>query len=138
MVTADTHALLLGRDDQSTKRWGFGVVALLIGSLVYFAAVKAIGYPTLHLLLWWEGYAVLLLALITVQAYSNDGLVISWMLAFAAVGGLILNYGGIGITGSGPGLLELVGLAILGGAIAAAVLGTLGFGFGTALRRVAT
>jgi|AntRauTorcE11898_2_1112593.scaffolds.fasta_scaffold06961_4 hypothetical protein len=138
MVIADTHALLLGKDDRWTKRWGFGVVALLLGSLVYFAVVKAIGYPTIHLLLWWEGYAVLLLALITVQAYSNEGLVISWMLAFVAVGGLILNYGGIGLTGSGPGLLELVGLAILGGAIAAAFLGTLGFGIGTALRRIAT
>lgn len=138
MVTADIHALLLGRDDRWTKRWGFGVAALFLGTLVYFAAVKAIGYPTIHLLFWWEGYAILLLALITVQAYSNEGLVISWMLAFVAVSGLILNYGGIGITRSGLGLLEVAGLAILGGVIAAAGLGTLGFAIGTAIRRIAT
>lgn len=138
MVTADTHSLIFGRDDRWAKRWGFGVVALFFGSLVYFAAVKAIGYPTTHLLLWWEGYALLLLLLITVQAYFNEGIVISWMLAFVTVSGLVLNYGGVGIIGSGPGLLELVGLAIVGGAIAAVSLGTLGFGIGMALRRIAT
>jgi len=138
MFSASTHALLLGRDGQWTKRWGVGVVVLLLGSLGYFAAVKAIGSPTIHSLLWWEGYTVLLLALITVQAYSNGGLIISWMLAFVAMGGVILNSVGIGTTGVAPGLVQLVGFAILGGVIVAASLGTLGFGIGTALRRIAT
>jgi len=138
MVSDDTHVLLLGRDGQWTKRWGIGVVVLLLGSLGYFAAVQAIGSLTIHSLLWWEGYAVLLLALISVQAYSNGGLVISWLLAFVAVGGIILNSVGIGTTGVEPGLLQLTAVAILAGAIAAASLGTLGFGIGTALQRIAT
>jgi len=138
MVTANTDILLLGRDERRTKRWGLGVVALLLASLVYFAAVKVMGYPAIHLLLWWEGYAVLLVTLITVQAYSNGGLVMSWLLAFGAVVGVILNYGGIGLTGSGPGLLELIGIAILGGFIGAVIIGTLGFGIGMVMRRTAT
>jgi hypothetical protein len=137
MVTANTD-VLLGRDERLTKRWGLGVVALLLASLVYFAAVKVMGYPAIHLLLWWEGYAVLLVALITVQAYSNGGVVMSWLLAFGAVVGVILNYGGIGLTGSGPGLLELIGIAILGGFISAVIIGTLGFGIGTVMRRTTT
>lgn len=138
MVSADTHALLLGRDDQWTKRWGVGVVALLFGSLGYFAAVNAIGSPSIHSLLWWQGYAVLLFALIIVQAYSNGGIVISWLLAFVVVVGIILNSIGIGTTGVEPGLLQLAGIAIFGGLIVAAGLGTLGFGIGTGLRRIAT
>lgn len=137
MVTADTDTLF-GRNERGTKRWGLGVVVLFSASLVYFAAVKLVNYPSVHLVLWWEGYAVLLVALITGQAYSSGGLVVSWLLAFGAVAGVILNYGGIGLTGSGPGVLELLGFAIVGGCIGAAILGTLGFGIGAAVRRVAT
>jgi hypothetical protein len=129
-----TRALLVGRSERAAKRWGLGAVALLLGSAGFFAAVKAAGYPSFHLLLWWEGYAVLLVALVAVQAYSSGGLAPSWALAFGAVAGVILNYGGIGLTGPGPGPVELLALAVAGSGVAAAVFGTLGFLVGTAVR----
>lgn len=137
MVTATTRTLLLGRSEKRTRKWGIGAGILLVASLLYFAAVKAVDYPTIHLALWWEGYAVLLTVLVAVQAYSNGGLVVSWLLTFAAVVGLILNYGGIGLTGEGPGIVELIGLATVGGMIVAVIVGTFGFGIGTAVRRIA-
>lgn len=137
MVPANTRTLLLGENEKRATQWGIGAGILLVSSLLYFAAVKAVDYPTVHLALWWEGYAVLLMGLVAVQAYSNGGVVVSWLLTFAGVVGLILNYGGIGMTGDGPGLLQLIGPATLGGVIAAAILGTLGFGIGTAVRRIA-
>ncbi|MFC6724623.1 hypothetical protein ACFQE1_09590 [Halobium palmae] len=137
MVTANARSLLLGRNKKRARQWSIGVGMLFVASLLYFAAVKAVDYPTIHLALWWEGYAVLLTVLVAVQAYSNGGLVVSWLLTFAAVVGLVLNYGGIGLTGGGPGIVELIGLATVGGVIAAAIVGTLGFGIGTAVRRTA-
>jgi len=89
-------------------------------------------------MLWWEGYAVLLTLLIAIQAFSNGGIVLSWMLAFGAVIGVILNYGGIALAGEPPELLELIGLAAAGGLIAALTLGTLGFAIGTVARKLVT
>lgn len=136
MFSSTTHGLIFGRSEWGTKLWGLCAIGLFLGSLVYFAAVKGNAFSKIHDLLWVEGYAVLLLALIIVQAYSNGGLLLSWMLAFAGVAGVILNGGGIALTGSPPGLLRLLWLAILGGAISAATIGTLGFVLGTSLRRV--
>jgi hypothetical protein len=135
MVNAETSTHLLGRDKRAVRRWAFVAVALLVGSLVFFSAVKILDYPTVHLLLWWEGYAILLTALIVVQSYSNGGIVMSWLLAFGAIIGVILNYGGIGLTGGGPSVLELVEFALLGGLIGAVIFGTVGFGLGVTIRR---
>lgn len=137
MITARTRTLLLGRDKTRARQWGIAAGVLLIASLIYFAAVKTIDYPAIHLALWWEGYTVLLTVLVAVQAYSNGGVVVSWALTFGAVVGLILNYGGVGLTGKGPEIVELLGLAILGGIIVAAIVGTLGFCIGTAGQRIA-
>lgn len=134
MFPDSVRALLFGNGVQSAKRWGLVAVALLLGSTGFFAAIKAVGYPSFHLLLWWEGYAILLVAFVAVQAYSGGGLAPSWALAFGAVGGVILNYGGIGLTGPAPGLVELLALAVGGGGVAAALFGTLGFLVGTAVR----
>lgn len=136
MVGAETSGHLLGRDDRAVRRWGSVAVALSLGSLGLFSAVKALGYPTIHLVLWWEGYALLLTGLIVVQSYSDGGLALSWLLAFGATVGAGLNYGGVGVTGGGPSLLELVGIALVGGMGGAATLGTLGFGLGVVLRRI--
>jgi hypothetical protein len=137
MVPANTRTLLLGENEKRSIQWGIGAGILLVVSLLYFAAVKAVGSPTVHLALWWEGYAVFLTGLVAVQAYSNGGVVVSLLLTFAGVVGLVLNYGGIGVTGDGPGLLQLIVLAAVGGVAAAAIVGTVGFGIGTAVRRIA-
>jgi len=135
-VNTEPSSHLLGRDKRAVRRWAFVAGALLVGSLVFFSAIKEFDYPTVHLLLWWEGYAILLITLIAVQSYSNGGIVMSWLLAFGAVVGVILNYGGIGLARGGPSVLELVGVALIGGLFGAAVFGTVGFGLGVTIRQI--
>jgi hypothetical protein len=118
--------------------WGLFAVALFLGSLGGFAALKATAPNPVLSVLWWEGYAVLLTGLIAIQAFSNGGIALSWALAFGAVVGVILNHGGIALTGEEPELLDLIGLAVAGGLIAAFSLGTLGFALGTAARKLTT
>jgi len=132
------RGLLFGSDPTQSKQWGRIAVLLLVGSLVYFAALNAItSYNwSVHLALWWEGYVILLGTLIVVQAYSTDSLLVSWSLAFAAVFGLMANYGGIGITGTPPGLVKILGLSVLGGLLGSVTIGTLGFAVGTTIRRI--
>ena len=140
MVSARTRTLLLGKDPTASRRWGVGVVVLFVLSLGYFAALNAFtGFGwSVHQFLWWEGYAGLLGVLITAQAYANDGLLLSWALAFAGILGVVLNYGGIAMTGRPPGLLTLVALALIGGLLGAAILGTPAFTIGATTRRLTT
>ena len=136
MVPVGTQTLLLGEDRKRARRWSIGAGILFVASISYFAVVRTVGLPQIHLLLWWRGYAVLLTGFVAVQAYSNGGIGVSWLLVFAAVAGVILNFGGIALTTGRPGLLRLIGYAVLGSAVAAAIVGTLGFSIGTAVRRI--
>ena len=136
MVPVDTRTPLLGEDRKRARQWSIGAGILFVVSLFYFAVVRTVDVPLLDMVLWWEGYAVLLTSFVAVQAYSNGGIGVSWLLVFAAVAGVILNYGGIALTGAKPGLLLLIRYAIIGSVVAAAILGTLGFGIGTAVRRI--
>ncbi|MEE6208748.1 hypothetical protein U3A55_01060 [Salarchaeum sp. III] len=139
MDWSTVRAILLGPTPEKTKRWSVLAGVLLGGSLLYFAALNAFtGYSwPVHLALWWEGYAVLLGALVVVQAYATEALLVSWAVSFAAVFGLVMNYGGIALTGEPPALPELLGLGLVGGCLAALTIGTLGFAVGAALRRFA-
>jgi uncharacterized protein (DUF697 family) len=62
------------------------------------------------------------------------------LLTFAPVLGVILSYRGIGLgfgfTDEAPGIVELFGVATVGGVIAAAIVGTLGFGIGATVHRI--
>ena len=136
MVPVDTRTLLLGEDQKRARRWCIGAGILFVASLCYFAVVRRVDFPLIDSVLWWQGYAVLLTAFVAVQAYSNGGIGVSWLLVFAGVAGVILNYGGIGLTGTQPGLLWLIRYAVVGSLAAAAIVGTLGFGVGTAVRRI--
>ncbi|MDB2238762.1 hypothetical protein [Halorubrum ezzemoulense] len=137
MVPIDTQTLLLGEDPKRARQWSVGAGLLFVASLCYFAVVRIADFRLLDSVLWWQGYAVLLTIFVAVQAYSNGGIGVSWLLVFAAVAGVILNFGGIALTMGRPGLLRLIGYAIPGSAATAAVMGTLGFGIGAAVRRIA-
>ena len=137
MAPVDTRTLLLGEDRKRARRWSIGAGLLFVASLCYFAVVRIADVRLLDSVLWWQGYAALLTIFVAVQAYSNGGIGVSWLLVFAAVAGVILNLGGIALTMGRPGLLRLIGYAILGSVAAAAIVGTLGFSIGTAIRRIA-
>lgn len=132
----DRHALLVGADEEQTKMWGLGAIALLVASAIYFVAVRTLGYPEFHWILWWEGFAALLVLLIVVQAYSNEGVLVSWTLAAAGLIGVIANYGGIGITESPPELVELAVITGAGSLVGGIIFGTVGFAIGWGLRAV--
>lgn len=134
MNMSDKRALLIGVDEDETRTWGLGAIMLLITSVIYFAAIKTLGYPEFHAVLWWEGFAALLVSVIVVQAYSNEGVLMSWTLAVAALIGVIANYGGIGITESAPAFAELIGITAIGSLIGGIIFGTLGFVIGWSLR----
>ncbi|MGQ3331097.1 hypothetical protein [Halorubrum sp. FL23] len=136
MVPVDTRTLLLGEDRKRARQWSIGAGILFVASLLYFAVVRIADFRLLDTVLWWQGYAVLLTGFVAVQAYSNGGIGVSWLLVFAAVAGVILNFGGIALTGAKPGLLLLIGYAFVGSAVVAAIIGTLGFGIGTVVRRI--
>ena len=137
MVPVDTRTLLLGEDRKRARQWSIGAGLLFVASLCYFAVVRTADVHLLDSVLWWQGYTALLTIFVAVQAYSNGGIGVSWLLVFAAVAGVILNLGGIALTIGRPGLPWLVGYAILGSVVAAAIVGTLGFAIGAAVRRIA-
>lgn len=136
MSTNQRSALLVGADETETKLWSAVAVFLLLLSGSYFAMIQIVGFPNIHFVLWWEGFAALLVALVAVQAYSNDGVVVSWGLATAATVGTVINYGGIGITADPPTMVELLGIAAVGGLVGGVVFGTLGFVIGRGLRTI--
>ena len=136
MVPVNTRTLLLGEDRKRARRWSIGAGILFVVSLCYFAVVRIADVRLLDSVLWWQGYTVLLTIFVAVQAYSNGGIGVSWLLVFAGVAGVILNFGGIALITGRPRLLRLIGYAILGSVAAAAIVGTLGFGIGTAVRRI--
>lgn len=81
--------------------------------------------------------AVLLVGAAAVQAYYNDGLLVSWLVVFAPIAGF-----GVGLLGAGlaAGGLEIVagaiGYSVILGAGAALVFGTSGFLIGAGGRRL--
>lgn len=135
-MNAINHTFLVGVDEERTKMWGLGAIMLLVASTIYFPTIRTLGYPKFHGILWWEGFAALLVLLISVQAYSNGGMLMSWTLAAAGLIGVIANYGGIGITESPPELAELAVITGAGSLVGAIILGTVGFMIGSTLREV--
>lgn len=127
--------LLIGRDDRRTKQWAVLIGALFFGSLLYFRAAMDADYYSILDWLGWEGAAVILGGLVVLQALDNEGLVISWGLVFAAVAGLVLNFGGMGMTGE-IGVLEHLRTTVVLAGGTAALLGTIAFGVGVGVRRV--
>lgn len=126
--------ILLGRDGYRSRRWSGVVVGIFLTSLLLFAAAKELAFLSVLSPLWWEGFALLLVGLIVLQAYLNSGLLLSWGLAFAGVFGTMLNYGGIGLTSGSPPFVRLLGIALTGGTMGGFVLGTAGFLLGAGLR----
>lgn len=96
--------------------------------------MKAMDFPRVHELLWWEWYALVLLGLSVLQSVHNGGILISWTMAFGAVAGLILNGLGIAMTGDIT-LVRLIRWAVLVGVAGAVTVGTFGFLLGVLIRR---
>jgi hypothetical protein len=116
---------------------------LLLAAATVFAATAAVfataprfGEPfatpvhgVLHgvtMALWWEGLVVGLLLVAALDAARGEGPVRAWLVAFAVGAGVGVNFGGLAITGTLPGLGTRVLWAVVVGVALAAVVGTTG------------
>ncbi|MFC7156182.1 hypothetical protein ACFQPA_12085 [Halomarina halobia] len=109
-------------------------ITLLIFAYLFWAieGVSSAAYDLSPIDVIGGGLALLLL-LATIQAYYNDGLLISWLLVFLPVFGTALSGVGVGLIRPTP--MKSFGLAIGIALFAALTLGTVGFLLGTAIRR---
>lgn len=80
---------------------------------------------------------ILLVGAAAIQAYYNDGLLVSWLVVFAPIAGFGLGLIGNGLAADGLHTLAgTIGYAVILGTVAAVVLGTSGFLIGAGGRRL--
>ncbi|WP_241430641.1 hypothetical protein [Haloferax elongans] len=86
----------------------------------------------------WEYLTLGLLVFSAALAARDDGLVRTWLFAFALAAGFGIHLAGIGLTGGRPGPLFRIAWGAVVGLSAALVLGTLGGALGVGVKRLAT
>lgn len=131
--------LLGGRNQALSRRVTLG--ALLVSAVLAFPwlVITSTGYvtPFLSPTDIVPVFTIALVGAAAIQAYYNDGLLVSWLVVFGPVAVFA-----IGIFGIGPIESELeqiagtIGYPVIVGTIGAVVLGTLGFVLGAGVRRV--
>ncbi|QLD88218.1 hypothetical protein HWV07_03885 [Natronomonas salina] len=127
---------LVGVDPDLAKKSVLGALGLFVLSLTLISSHELFSVPDtiggLYLLI------VAGVALASVSAYRNSGLLISWVLVFAPVSAPILYTEALIASGETVPValpLSLVGVGVAGFWVPTAVLlGTLAFGVGVALR----
>lgn len=137
---------LVGSPSDERRRTALLAVALFVASAAVFATVPRFEPPfasSVHRLLhsanralWWEYYAVGLVAGIALLTARRRSPRRSWLFAFAGGAGVGVNLGGIGLTGNPPDFVFRLLWAGGLGTAAALVLGTVGFALGAGLRRI--
>lgn len=111
-------------------------LVVFVCSAIFFNFVSRV--ELLVSLLRWEFLALGLLVVSAILAARDDGLVRTWLFAFALAAGFGIHLAGIGITGASPGLVFRIAWAGLVGLSAALILGTLGGSLGLGLKRLRT
>lgn len=127
--------LLVGRDAAGARRSLYGAVALGVAFFVAWAVTPLLDVPLqefAYRTFGFPGAVALLTALAAVQAYANDGLVLSWAAAFGPAFGFLLGFGSRAL----DGVLFVPVFATTVSSIAAVVFGTAGFVVGAGLWRL--
>lgn len=119
------RTLLIGRSPNYTK-WYLGIAILLfpIGYLLNYLPLRGV-FPLL------VAFYLLMGLLPTIQAYQNDGLLLSWLLAAGPIFTFISGVRGGPASPENP-ILFFAGTALLFGAIP----GVIGFLIGAGVRRI--
>lgn len=131
--------LLGGRDRALSRR----AAILTVGGSVALAVVW-LGLRSFEIVIPAVGpigpapaFGLALIGAAAIQAYYNDGLVISWLIVFVPIAVFGLGIVGIGLAGEGlDRIAGIIGYPVLIGIVGALVLGTGGFVLGAGLRRV--
>ncbi|MFB6143274.1 MAG: ArsR/SmtB family transcription factor [Halorientalis sp.] len=132
-------ALLGGRDRSLSRRAGrLGAGGFVVAAVGWFAvAATGTRVPGLGPVDPALALGLVLVVAAAVQAYYNDGLLVSWFVVFGPVAGFALGLFASGFLAGGAGVLVgAVGYAVVVGTVAALVFGTGGFLVGAGCRRL--
>lgn len=145
MVSHLVRSLIGGSKQDERSRTLLLALALFVCSTAVFATVPRFEPPfasplhqllhSLNHILWWECYAVGLIAGIAHVTISQQSLLDAWSLGFASGAGVGINLGGIGLSGGVPSLQFRILWAIGIGLATAIVIGTAGYVLGVSLRQ---
>lgn len=130
--------LLGGRNPDLSRRVSVAAVGASVALAVPWVAVTSSGIviPALGPIDPAPAFIFALVVSAAVQAYHNDGLLVSWLLVFAPVAVVGLGVFGIGLAGEDvANIAGAIGYPVILGAVAALVLGTGGFVVGAGARR---
>jgi DNA-binding transcriptional ArsR family regulator len=131
--------LLGGRDRERSRRVALGAAVTAVVLAVVWAGVVAfdVSVPGIGPFGPAPLLGVALVGAATVQAYDNDGLLVSWLVAFAPMAGLALGVLGAGLAHEGPEVVAgAIGYAVIVGGVAGLAFGTGGFLLGAGGRRL--
>lgn len=130
--------ILLGNDARGVRNVTVGLLGLSVGFtlLINVAVTQQTVLTPIMDLFWWESGALLLVGIAAVTAYCFGGLAHCWVIGFAPPSGAMANFAIIGFgMGGNSGLMEILGMGLLGGVTGAIVLGTPGYVIGFLLTR---
>jgi hypothetical protein len=128
-----------GRNRGLSRRVAIGAVGAFValGAVWFILAAFQFTLPDLGPVDPLRDGTILLVGIAAIQAYYNDGLLVSWVVVFAplaSVGFLSIGTGLAG--GSMLSVVGIVGYSVIIGTVGALVLGTGGFLLGASGRRV--
>lgn len=148
MVSNRVLTALRGPQRLKVSRLVGAALFVFLTSTVLFMTVPTFRSPydsslhetlaSIHLTIWWEGYAIGLIVVIALITIKMESLLVAWTFSYAAGAGLGINRGGIAITdGIGnPGFTLL--WTFLLGAIIALTFGTIGYLLGISIKQTIT
>jgi DNA-binding transcriptional ArsR family regulator len=139
LVRIRRASLVTGRRRERSRQ---AAVATAVASIVVvggWLAVRSAGatIPSVGPLGPGPAFVSLLVGGAAVQAYDNDGLLVSWLVVFTPVA--LLAFGVVGIGLAGEGIDHVVGVIaypVVVGGVGALLLGTVGFVLGAGTRRL--
>lgn len=131
--------LLGGRNPMLSRRVSLVTMGVSVVLAVPWLVITSSGYviPALGPIGTAPAFTIALVGAAAIQAYYNDGLLVSWLVVFAPVAVFAL-----GVFGVGPVPAELeqiagtIGYPVIIGGVGALVLGTVGFVLGAGARRI--
>jgi DNA-binding transcriptional ArsR family regulator len=133
--------LLIGRNRTLSRRVTIGIIGgsavlAVLWLILYTLDIPVPSIGPLHPAVW---FSLVLVGAAFFQAYSNDGLLVSWLVVFGPVTAIGLGFIGLGSPVNAVGRLPgIIGYPIILGSVGALVLGTTGFLIGAVARRLVT
>lgn len=129
-----------GRNHDLSRRVATGAAGVFValGGVWLVGATFQLAPPAIGPLAPARDGALLLVGIAAIQAYYNDGLLVSWIVVFAPLASVGFLIAGSGFSsGSMLSLVGIIGYSVLFATLGALFLGTGGFLLGAGARRVA-